>query len=78
MLSRNSSVHHLAELTSGEDLMNAKKKKSKPSNINAEREALKADIRKKIKKPDDSKMQSQQISDNENEGETIVFDELQN
>jgi hypothetical protein len=49
LLSRNSSVHHLADQTSGEDLMNAKKKKNKPSNINAEREALKADIRK-IKK----------------------------
>jgi hypothetical protein len=39
--------------------MNAKKKKNKPSNINAEREALKADIRKKIKKPEESLLHSQ-------------------
>ena len=45
--------------------MNAKKKKAKSGNIQAEREALKADIRKKIKRPKDSLLQSQKISEDE-------------
>jgi len=52
--------------------MNAKKKKSKSSNINAEREALKADIRKKLKKP--TEVTSQKVSDDEKD-DTIFFDE---
>lgn len=46
--------------------MNAKKKKSKPSNLQAERDALKADIRKKIKKPE-ATLVSSNMSDEERE-----------
>jgi hypothetical protein len=60
LLSRNSSRRKLD--SSGESLLNDRKKQKKSSNINAEREALKADIRKQIKKSD---VHSQNISDEE-------------